>query len=957
MKRRFGRGRRSRGAGESKRAPIDSARVFARIIEAGLVEVESLEPVEVAGIEPNFAAVGVGERDGKKVVVGFAPHNAGDATFAAVVVAQRLVASEGFRGDVVVVAPQWSSRSRRRLAALARSAWSFGFKAVALATPADVDVVIEPEAEEPCAGVSVRQVAAGLGRAADRGLFLRAAAALEGLAAKHGGAIRGVGSRVELVLLASRAAALHAIDNRVELESFGDEHATTSLSTADLATAMDQLEGSIRKRLNDRRLRSGEEGLRARLTPPLAEIAGVRDAQCWPIGGSEVDVVDLVGVHDDGRPVIGAVRSELTLAKLAEILDAALAVQPLLPNLLADASPPLCLGTPRLLLAAQEWSEPALQLLASLALDHVEFDVQLRRGRDPVLVLREGIEAPPSAIAETAVAEAGAKAPSESEESQPSAGRSRSRGRGRRGGRRTRGSETADGAEGNDAAEGNRSAPEDGGSKVADSAGAVEESSFEELSLFDLGDDERASSDGEERGGRRSRRGRGRSRSRRRGGRGGEGEGEYETEGESAAPEVAAESDANEVAGDGDGEASGRSNGRRRGRRRGRRESQKVDDDEVDDLTETLAPLDDVPELDEMRAPDYEEDDEEDSDLVRRRREAEERARDDGFEQAAGEEEDEKLSLPRKRAAIVVHADRGSLISGVMLARDLRQIEGFWVYRQEDLMTFFRGVATDLFTASPARDTLQAAALYRGRLAWFDHRDWPPEDLGEMRETLGSENVHVTPGAESCLSDVLTLRERRSRFSDKIVELATGRFSQHDYERWGRLWWHRLGEAAQRTGERRADIDALLVGRPSDLAKESEGIPVPDVPPEVAFVSERDFQLVHFHGFTLVVVPTPPELDLHLTARIGRERYDAQISVARFEGGDLVVLGADDSRSKHGINLSSMLDHLASKHDWVQPLPGEDHVARLRIRDLVEHPERFDELISEIAMGRSILEG
>jgi hypothetical protein len=315
----------------------------------------------------------------------------------------------------------------------------------------------------------------------------------------------------------------------------------------------------------------------------------------------------------------------------------------------------------------------------------------------------------------------------------------------------------------------------------------------------------------------------------------------------------------------------------------------------------------------------------------------------------------------------VVHADRGSLISGVMLARDLRQIEGFWVYRQEDLMTFFRGVATDLgnttpiyligFTASPARDTLQAAALYRGRLAWFDCRDWPPEDLGEMRETLGSENVHVTPGAESCLSDVLKLRERRSRFSDKIVELATGRFSQHDYERWGRLWWHRLGEAAQRTGERRADIDALLVGRPSDLAKESERIPAPDVPPEVAFVSERDFRLVHFHGFTLVVVPTPPELDLHLTARIGRERYDAQVSVARFEGGDLVVLGADDSRSKHGLNLSSMLDHLASKHDWVQPLPGEDHVARLRIHDLADHPERFDELISEIAMGRSILEG
>jgi hypothetical protein len=51
-----------------------------------------------------------------------------------------------------------------------------------------------------------------------------------------------------------------------------------------------------------------------------------------------------------------------------------------------------------------------------------------------------------------------------------------------------------------------------------------------------------------------------------------------------------------------------------------------------------------------------------------------------------------------------------------------------------------------------------------------------------------------------------------------------------------------------------------------------------------------------------------------------------------------------------------MVEHLGSKHDWVIPLPGEDHVARLRIRDIAAHPERFDELISEIAMGRSILE-
>ena len=133
-------------------------------------------------------------------------------------------------------------------------------------------------------------------------------------------------------------------------------------------------------------------------------------------------------------------------------------------------------------------------------------------------------------------------------------------------------------------------------------------------------------------------------------------------------------------------------------------------------------------------------------------------------------------------------------------------------------MTFFRGVATDLrpntpiyvvgFEAKPSHDALQAAALYRGRLVWFDHHDWPPEDLHAMRQALGANVVHVTPGTESSLPAVLALCGRRSRFSDKLVDLVTGRFTQHDWERWGRLWWHRLGELGKRPGEHRADLDA-----------------------------------------------------------------------------------------------------------------------------------------------------
>jgi hypothetical protein len=171
------------------------------------------------------------------------------------------------------------------------------------------------------------------------------------------------------------------------------------------------------------------------------------------------------------------------------------------------------------------------------------------------------------------------------------------------------------------------------------------------------------------------------------------------------------------------------------------------------------------------------------------------------------------------------------------------------------------------------------------------------------------------------------------------------------------VWWHRLGEIAERTGDRRADVDSLLTGRPSDLAKEAALVPAPPPPPEVEYVSHRDFRLVHFGGYTMVVVPVPANLEPHLVSRIARERYEAQVSVAALEGTDLVILGGDEGRERRGLDLSGMVEYLVSKHDWVIELSGEDHVARVRIRDLSAHPERFDELISEIGMGRSILEG
>jgi hypothetical protein len=223
MRRRFGRGRRGRGASSSRHAPIDAARAFERIVAADIVEVDALEPVSADDIDASFAVVGVGEGDSGKVVVGYAPRNAGDAVLATLAVAQRLAVEEGFRDEAVAVAPQWTPASRRRLAALATASYPFEFRAVANGSLADDEGAVEPDPGNAPALRPAGQVAAGLARAADRELFRRAMASLEGLAAKHGGAVRGFDSSVELVLLAQRVASIHAGERGVRLEVLQEE--------------------------------------------------------------------------------------------------------------------------------------------------------------------------------------------------------------------------------------------------------------------------------------------------------------------------------------------------------------------------------------------------------------------------------------------------------------------------------------------------------------------------------------------------------------------------------------------------------------------------------------------------------------------------------------------------------------------------------------------------------------
>jgi hypothetical protein len=960
MRRRFGRGRRRGSAGDAKGGAIDAPAMMQRIAASGLAGVEALEPVALEGVPEDFAALGVGE----DVVVGYSPHGGGEALLAVLALA---ASREGFAGTACAIAPSWSTAARRWLGLVTPRPYALR----SLAAPQLQEGQAEVEALAPADPLPVAPSRVGrlLSRGEDRDLFQRALAGFEGLAAKHGGAVRGVGQRVELVLLARRVASLEVSGGRVRLEVREPDRFGQDLDGESLATALDRLEGALRKRLNDRRVRGGEEGTRAALLRVMERAAALRGARAWPLPSRGAEEIDLLGVDAEGRAVVAVARERLDLGALSRALEAALDPRAKLPLLWGDPELPLREDTPRLLLAANQIDPAALAALGALDLSWEAYDIVTRRTGDLMLERREARE-PQTPAARPAPREERPpieRAPRE-ERAAPERAPREERAAAERAPREVRPAFERALREPDAAPE--RTAPTSPFGEAAPAAGAAASRSggsrFEEVSLFDLDEDTtREGSDGA----RRRRRGR------RRGRRG------RSSEGGEPADETGASRDSGaEVSGE---PSPDEGDGRRSRRRRSRPEvgpaaplpeptrSPDALDDALDE-DERLAPLaEDVP---EPEVPDLSYEDEEtgdegegegEQDRARHERELRRRAR---LAKTVEGPPAPPPRPPRRRAAFVAHADRISVLTAVLLARDVRLVEGFWVYPQQELMTFFRSVATDLrdetpifligFTASPpARDTFQAASLYRGRLDWFDHHDWPPEDVVGLGAAIGEAAVHIDPGSESSLSAVIAERTRRSRFSDKLVELATGRFTLHDYERWGRLWWHRLGEIAKRPGERRAELDPLLAGRPSDLAKAAARFEPPPPPIEVAFVSERDFRLVHFGGFVMVVLDVPPGLDPHLTARVARERYAAQLSLTRVEGGDLLILAGDESRSRRGLDLGSMAQHLASKHEWVTALRDDDHVARVRILDLAAYPDRLDEVISEIAMGRSIVEG
>lgn len=883
MRRRFGRGRRNRGREDSSREAIDAGHWLEKLSSEPGFDVSGLAVLDPSPVPAESAVLARGQdASGAEVVVAFSPRSGADALLAGLGFMQM----QGGGGTLRVVAPSWSSFARELLSKL--GAQAFTLQSTELPSLREEAGIALAETPDPHYPLPPGHMAALVAPEREQ-LLARCLQGLQGLAAKHGGSLQSWAGHVDLVLQAERVASLSVSAGALRLETLRPDRGQIPLEDASLASALDRLEGSLRKYLNDKQVRTGEGALRGALWRILARAADASTLRLWPPAG-ERQVLDLAGVDGEGRNFVATARERFGLIDLAQVLEAAWRVQRAWPLVLAGEDR-LRVDPPDLLLAARNFDEVALAALAGLEQRVRLFDLETARGdRHGLSPRSDWVSTVPVTAAEATaepVPEPAAPPQRAGEDLRTRPPRSRSRRR-----------------------------PQ-----------AKEEDGIEEVSLFDL-------DDGDESGEESARRGSSRRRGRRRGGRGRSAREDRaeDTPADATSPEAVEEDAPVEAEVD----------------------VVVTDDDEIFALAQ------DAPDPDASETVPYEEEEEgapeEDA--------AVEFVPTSTYLEAA---EAPAHRPQRKRTAFVVCAERNAILSAVLLARDIRLVEGFWIYPQAELMTFFRNVATDLreetpicvigFTGAPsARDSIQAASLYRERIDWFDHHDWPPEDLSALREALGEERVHVSGGLESPLPLVLSHGSRRSRFSDRLVDLGVGRFTLHDYERWGRVWWHRLGEFAERRGAQRAAVDPLLAGRPSDLSREAGRVPPPPPPPEAEFVASRDFRLVHFSGYTLVVLDVPRELDLHLAARVARERYDAQLSLAGVEGEELLVLAGDEGPGHRGFDLPGMVDHLSVKYAWIEALPAEDRVARLRVQRLREEDGRLDEVVTEIAMGRSIVE-
>jgi len=927
------RGRGNNGGGAGAGSSGDGTRLLERLRELRGAGLRDLQALERGGDVPDGLALASARWEGNRPVAIVASRRDGLELLGWARIAARRAGGGRPLREVFIAAPFFSERTRRAAA----RAGELGLVVHLLSLPALADAASETfEIDDHPARPSPTLFGGGAT------LLARVLRVIEGAAAvTSAGGVRPAGSEYLVFVRGERVARVLAEGEGVAVALALPEHKQIHVTESNFPRWGVELHEWLVSLAQDPRLLDGEAARRDDEIERAADDARAGVTARWlPWNREGTDLIDWVGIDIDGRPVVGAIRESLEVADVPGLV----AGWHLL-DLERATWTPGASGPPRLFVSAREISPEARDLLEELAGPIGTSESRPMRS-EPVDVPSESSD----------FSETGEPARADSDRFERGGRRRRRRRRGGRGG--NFGSE-APRVEDEARWEGEGGAVHAGAPDEA----RADSDADSDRERGDLGspreleaerpgpDDRELASDWEpERTA------------------GPDGDRERAGEREYAEDAPRDESQRDDAPRDDTGRRRGRRGRRRRGRGRfGRGEG---DDRPAAGESQAGAPENEfaasgeapetLAESDTSHEPPR---DVPEEDLVEHEVEA-----------TLAEHEEERERVPavepvevppprarRSRAAIVVRDEPDSILAALVLARDRRTIVSFRVLPQEGLMDFFKGPATDLpdnvdvlvvgFTAQPRpKEVLDTAELFRGRLQWFDHHDWAIEDVERLRAALGRDSILIAEDAASPLAAVTEVTERRSRFTDKLVDLSARRMSEGDMQKWGYRVIQLIQRMAQNPGEHRAEIVSVLAGKPTDLPSA-----VDVYGPETQWVEEHDPRIVHFGEYQLAVCQVPRNLDPGEVGRRVRLRTGARLSLAAREGDDLVVLASNDE--KRPLNVMSLLDAVGHELSFVRPKTGGDRVGRARLAELAEHPERIEELIGGIVRHRSILYG
>jgi len=334
------------------------------------------------------------------------------------------------------------------------------------------------------------------------------------------------------------------------------------------------------------------------------------------------------------------------------------------------------------------------------------------------------------------------------------------------------------------------------------------------------------------------------------------------------------------------------------------------------------------------------------------------------------------LRIESKNPAVIVsHYDRDGIIANLVLARALPNLASQRFMNSEDLLTLFfteemqAGLPEvyDLYIADLRfRPTTRLAPDVReafvdrlrkhpGKVYWFDHIYWQDIDRRDMEAAIGRANLVITPKERTAALTVKHALRIRDPFTDKLIDLLYGKLPAAEYDAWGKNWLSIIDYLRNDMDRIESAVRPLREGHPEEvntalleegMRKEQEA---------EAYVADRDFRVVIFGSYKMVVVDLPDKTTFNYTGvtQKVRERYRAQLSITAF-GDDETILIANSFSSRKGMNMSIMKEHLTKRFDWLKPVQGHENVITLKVAELPCKRERLDMIINEIVRNRSL---